>query len=65
LHLRFDGSDALSVNYDEPSIMTTLDIATPFLGDSPVASPDVNKLLREQIVPVILTSDVDVAVDMK
>jgi hypothetical protein len=65
LHLRFDGSDALSVNYDEPSIMTTLDIATPFLGDSPVASPDVNKLLREQIVPVILTSNVNVSVDMK
>ncbi len=64
LHVRFDGSEALAVNYDDASIMTTLDIATPFLGDSPITTPLVNQLLREQIVPLILTSNVDVAVDL-
>jgi hypothetical protein len=64
LHVRFDGSEALAVNYDDASIMTTLDIATPFLGDSPITTPLVNQLLREQIVPLILTSNVDVAVEL-
>lgn len=62
LQVRFDGADALALNYDDASIKTTLDIATPFLGDSPITVPVINQLLREQIVPQILTSNVDVAV---
>ena len=64
LTLRLDGSDALAVNFDEPSIMTTLDIATPFLGDSPIADPAVNQLLREEIIPMVLVSNADVAIDL-
>jgi hypothetical protein len=45
--------------------MTTLDIATPFLGDSPVTDAGINQLLREQIMPLILTSNVDVAVALE
>lgn len=64
LNVRLDGSDALSLNYDSASIMTTLDIATPFLGESPITDPLVNQLLREQIIPMVLTSNADVVVDL-
>ncbi len=65
LHLLFEGSEALTLNYDESSLMTTLDIATPFLGDSPIAEPGINQLLREQLMPWMLTSNVDVTVDLE
>lgn len=65
LHLQFDGSEALALNYDEPSITTALDIVTPFLGDSPLATPVINQLLREQFVPLMLTSNVNIAIDLE
>jgi hypothetical protein len=65
LNLLLDGANALAVNYDEPSIMTTLDIATPFLGESVVTDPGVNQLLREQIIPMVLTSDADVLISLE
>jgi hypothetical protein len=65
LNVLLDGSNALALNYDEPSIMTTLDIAAPFLGDSPISEPAINQFLREQIVPQVLTSNVDVAIDLQ
>lgn len=64
LNLLLDGSNALSLNYDDASIATTLDIATPFLGDSPISEPSINQILREQIIPMILTSNVDVVIDL-
>lgn len=65
LNVRLDGSDALALNYDEPSIMTTLDIAAPFLGDSPINEPLVNQLLREQIIPMVLVSNLDVQITLE
>ncbi|MCC6454438.1 MAG: hypothetical protein IT328_05805 [Caldilineaceae bacterium] len=65
LNVLLDGSNALSLNYDEASIMTTLDIATPFLGDSPITVPEVNQLLREQIIPQVLVSNANVTVDLE
>jgi hypothetical protein len=65
LNVLLDGSEALALNYDEPSIMTTLDIAAPFLGDSPITEPSINQLLRESIIPMVLTSNVDVAIDLE
>jgi hypothetical protein len=65
LHLLLDGVDAVDIAYDQPSMLTTLDIATPFLGDSPVADPALNKLLRTTIIPLILTSKVNVAINME
>jgi hypothetical protein len=64
LNVLLDGSNALAVNYDEPSMMTTLDIAMTFLGDSPITDPAINQQLREQIVPLLITSNVDVAIDL-
>jgi hypothetical protein len=65
MNVLLDGSNALALNYDEPSITTALDIATPFLGESLVTNPVVNQLLREQIIPLVLTSDIDVAIDLE
>jgi hypothetical protein len=65
LNVLFDGSNALALNYDEPSMMTTLDIAAPFLGDSIINDPAINQLLREQIMPLVLTSNADVTIDLE
>jgi len=66
LHVMLDGTDALNINYDQPSIEKTLEIATPFLGeDSMITQPQINQLLREQIIPLLLSSQVNVAIDMQ
>jgi hypothetical protein len=65
LNVRLDGTDAFAINYDQPSIMTSLDIAAPFLADSPIMVPEINQLVREQIVPMVLTSNVDLAIDLQ
>ena len=65
LNLVLDGTTALSINYDGPSVSTALDVAQPFLADSPVSDPSVNQALREILIPVALTSNVDIAIDLE
>jgi hypothetical protein len=65
LNVRMDGADAFAINFDQPSIMTSLDIAAPFLSDSPIMEPGINQLVRETVVPLVLTSNVDVAIDLE
>jgi hypothetical protein len=65
LNVQFDGNEALSLNFDQSSIDTALNVATPFLGDSPITNPIISQLLREQIIPMALTSNVNVNVDLQ
>jgi hypothetical protein len=59
LNVRFDGSDILALNYDVAALNTALDIATPFIGESPLTNPAINQLLREQILPLVPVAEVD------
>lgn len=65
LIVRLDGADALTVNYDEASLLAALALATPLVGDSPLADPAVNQLVREQIIPQFLPSDVNVVLSLQ
>ena len=59
LDVTVDGNTALTVNYDEESLQTALDLAAPFMGDSsPVSNPVLSKFIQEQILPILPASDV-------
>jgi hypothetical protein len=64
LNILFDGSPALAVAYDEASLLTALDLATAFMEDSPLSDPAVALLIREQVVPMVPNSDVNVTVSL-
>jgi hypothetical protein len=65
LHLRLDGADAISIAYDTASLQTALQIAMPFLGDSPLADPAINQLVTGLILPQVPTADVNVVVTLQ
>ncbi|MCX6050793.1 MAG: hypothetical protein NT075_37365 [Chloroflexi bacterium] len=65
LNLILDGTAAISLDYDVPSLQATLNLAAPFLGTTPLKDPNLVKLLSEQILPQIPGSNVDVKVDVK
>ncbi len=62
LNILMDGETALSLGYDVPSLQAALELAAPFLGDTPLSDPAVNQLLVEQILPLLPASDLDVTV---
>jgi len=59
-----DGNTALTINWDEPSLRAALSLAAPFLADTPLADPNVAKLVDEQIVPLLPSADVDVTLNL-
>jgi hypothetical protein len=64
MNVQFDGNNVIALNYDEPSLLATLDLATPFVGDSPLTDPAVDQLLRQEIMPLIPTADVNVTINL-
>ncbi|MCB9139245.1 MAG: hypothetical protein H6642_12940 [Caldilineaceae bacterium] len=65
LHLFLDGSEALTVQYDQVSLENALDLAVPLLGDaSPLANPDLQELIRTVFLPLLPGSDLDVTVHL-
>jgi hypothetical protein len=60
-----NGEPAMTINYDTASLLAALDLAKPFLGDSPVSSPAMQKLLREQIIPLVPGANVEIVVTLE
>src|SRR5207249_12263019 len=60
LDLLLDGTAALTLNYDLPSLQAALTLATPFLSTTPLKDPNLTRLLSEQILPQVPGSNVDV-----
>jgi hypothetical protein len=65
LHLKLDGQEAITVNYDTASLQLALQLAAPFLGDTPLGQPGVNQLVTEQIVPLVPVSDVNIVLNLE
>jgi hypothetical protein len=65
LHLLLDGQQALSIAYDTASLQTALQIAQPFLSESPLAEPAVNQLVTGVLLPQVPTADVDVVLALQ
>jgi hypothetical protein len=62
--VQLDGNTALTLNWDVPSIQTTLQLAGPFLAGTPLEDPNVSRLVNEQIVPLLPGADVDVTLNL-
>lgn len=60
LNLLLDGSTALTINYDDASLATALNVAGPFLAGTPLENPAVATLVEEQILPLVPIADLDI-----
>lgn len=61
-----DSETALTVNYDNDSLQTTMDLATPFLGEeSPIARPALAQFLREQVLPILPAANVNMKLTLE
>jgi hypothetical protein len=60
LNVVLDGETALTINYDTASLEQALELAAPFLGDTPLNSEPLLTLLREQILRLAPNADVEV-----
>ncbi|HXF64066.1 MAG TPA: hypothetical protein VNK95_20740 [Caldilineaceae bacterium] len=65
LHLLLDGQEAIRIAYDTASLQTALQIAQPFLSESPLAEPAVNQLVTGVLLPQVPTADVDVVLTLQ
>ena len=56
----------LTIHYDSPSILRTLDLAAPFLPEdiaNALADPDVSALFTEDLLPLIVGAQLDVTAE--
>jgi len=65
LNLLLDGSTALTVNYDDAALQKTLDVAAPFLTGTPLESPAMMTLVREQIMPLVPAAELDINIALQ
>lgn len=65
LNLLLDGTTALTINYDDAALQKTLDVATPFLVGTPLESPAMMTLVREQIMPLVPAADLDITIALQ
>jgi hypothetical protein len=64
VNLLVNGNTALTLNWDQTSLTTALQLATPFLAGTPLEDPNVARLVQEQILPLLPGADVDVTLNL-
>lgn len=65
VNILLDGNTALTLNWDQASLQSALQLAGPFLAGTPLEDPNVAKLVNEQIVPLLPGADVDVTLNLQ
>lgn len=65
LNLLLDGTTTLTVNYDDAALQKTLDVASPFLAGTPLESPAMMTLVREQIMPLVPAADLGINIALQ
>ena len=56
------GRNILSIDHDADSLAALIDVASGYLGDSPLSDPGLQQLLNDVILPLIPGSDVQINV---
>jgi hypothetical protein len=64
LNLLLDGKNALTMNYDVKSLQAALDLAAPFLKGTLLEDPAIAALLKDTILPLLPSSDVDITLTL-
>lgn len=62
--INLDGNTALTLNWDEPSLQSALQLAGPFLAGTPLEDPTVASFVQGQILPILPGADVDVTLNL-
>lgn len=65
LIVRVGGDEALRVAYDAAALEAALNIAVPFAAGTPLTDPTIDMLLREQILPLVPTADVNITLQLQ
>jgi hypothetical protein len=65
LSIQVNGSELMSIDYDAASLATALELAKPYLTDTPLADPAVMQLIVEQILPIAPAADVTVQITIE
>lgn len=58
-NVRFDGSDIIALVYDREALESVLEIATPFATETVLADPGLSQIIREQLLPLFPTTNLD------
>jgi len=67
LNVVADDEVLLTVHYDSPSILRTLDLAAPFLPENVaniLADPNISTLFAEELLPLIVGAQLDVTAEL-
>jgi hypothetical protein len=64
VNLLVNGETALTLNWDQTSLESLLQLAGPFLAGTPLEDPNVAQLVQEQILPLVPGADVDVTLNL-
>jgi len=65
LNLLLDGTTALTLNYDDASLQSVLNLAGPFLTGTPLENPAIATFIQEQILPLVPAADLDIKVALQ
>ena len=65
LNILADGENLLTLDYDATSLNTMLDLAAPFLADTPLADANVMAFVQNTIVPSLPGSDLDITLNVE
>lgn len=65
LNIMADGENLMALDYDTASLNSLLDLAGPFLGDTPLADPNMMAFVKNTIVPSLPGSDLDITINVE
>lgn len=63
--IQIDGESAVTLNYDLAALKTMLELAKPFLADTPLEDPNVMGLIEGYVLPLVPGSDVNVSIALQ
>ena len=65
LEISVNGTPMLGLQYDDASLGAAWNLAKPFLADTALADPGLQKVIEEQILPLVPGADVNIAVTVE
>ncbi len=65
LNILLDGKPTITLNYDQAALDQALTLATPFLDTTPLKDPNLQKFVKEQLLPQLPSSQVNVTLNLQ
>jgi hypothetical protein len=65
LNILLDGKPTLTLNYDQAALEEALTLAGPFLDTTPLKDPNLLKIVKEQLLPLLPGSQIDVTLNLQ